>query len=88
MTQKITRVRLVIDLDSNEQPVGIYRAVYRQEDDANPGQRTNAAGKGDLGPTAPGKTANSVTLEGLLAESTPADMIAALVAAAKADAGI
>ena len=89
MTQKITRLRLVIDLDANENPSEIHRVVYRQEDDAMPGVRTNAQGKGDIGPaeTMP-QSSGTVDLAGLLAEATPADMFAALVAAAKADAGL
>lgn len=91
MTQKITRIRLVIELDANELPTAVFRAAYRQEDDADPGVRTNAPDKGQLGPaaTAMGDTsADTVDWAGLSAEATPDALVAHLVAAAKADAGI
>ena len=91
MTQKIKRIRLNIDLDANELPVAVFRANYRQEDDANPGTKTNGQGKGDLGPAATSlnpTSADTIDWAGLSAEASPTAMIAALVAAAKADAGV
>ncbi|GAG09163.1 unnamed protein product [marine sediment metagenome] len=75
MAEKITRVRLAVNLDGAENPEAVFRLVYRVEDDANPGARTRG---GEL----------SIDLATLQSEATPAAMLASIVTAAKADAGL
>lgn len=80
MATKVTKIRLVIELDpETEQPVSVEVCRYRLEDDAAAGMRT---GGGTI----------SITVSDLnkIAHNTGAvgELIKDIVAASRADAGI